>query len=157
MKGEIFNFILHSDIGVGTSVANEYYFVDWNRLPESRYKLTFAFTSSTLTIATTFDAILYISELGCTNNITCMSPSGSMAYNAGFIGILRNYTATTYLETNTMDNPPSFLRSRPRDNQINVRIHQNLSTTGTDYTPLPARYTLILSFEQLDEDDGNKS
>ncbi len=156
MKGEIFNFILHSDIGVGTSVANEYYFVDWNRLPESRYKLTFAFTSSTLTIATAFDAILYISELGCTNNITCMSLSGSMAYNAGFIGILRNYTATTYLETNTMDNPPSFLRSRPRDNQINVRIHQNLSTTGTDYTPLPARYTLILSFEQLDEDDLSK-
>ena len=156
MKGEIYNFILHSDIGVGTSVANEYFFVNWNILPESRYKLTFAFTSSTLTIATAFDAILYISELGCSNNITCMPPSGSMAYNAGFIGIIRNYTATTYLETNTMDNPPSYLRSRPRDNQINVRIHQNLSTTGTDYTPLPARYTLILSFEQLDEDDLSK-
>ena len=155
MKGEIYNYILHSDIGVGTSVANEYFFVDWSRLPESRYKLTFSFTSSTLTIATTFDAILYISELVCSNNITCMPPSGSSAYNAGFIGILRNYTATTYLETNTMDNPPSYLRSRPRDNQINVRIHQNLSTTGTDYTPLPARYTLILSFEQLDDDNGN--
>ena len=155
MKGEIFNFILHSDIGVGTSVANEYFFVVWSWLPESRYKLTFSFTSSTLTIATTFDAILYISELGCSNNITCMPPSGSSAYNAGFIGILRNYTATTYLETNTIDNPPSYLRSRPRDNQINVRIHQNLSTTGTDYTPLPARYTLILSFEQLDDDNGN--
>ena len=156
MKGEIYNFILHSDIGVGTSVANEYFFVNWNILPESRYKLTFAFTSSTLTIATAFDAILYISELGCSNNITCMPPSGSMAYNAGFIGIIRNYTATTYLETNTIDNPPSYLRSRPRDNQINVRIHQNLSTTGTDYTPLPTRYTLILSFEQLDEDDLSK-
>ena len=152
MKGEIYNFILHSDIGVGTSVANEYFFVDWNRLPESRYKLTFSFTSSTLTIATAFDAILYISELGCSNNITCMPPSSSMAYNAGFIGIIRNYTATTYLETNTIDNPPSYLRSRPRDNIINIRIHQNLSTTGTDYTPLPARYTLVLSFEQLDDD-----
>ena len=156
MKGEIYNFILHSDIGVGTSVANEYFFVNWNILPESRYKLTFAFTSSTLAIATAFDAILYISELGCSNNITCMPPSGSTAYNAGFIGIIRNYTATTYLETNTIDNPPSYLRSRPRDNQINVRIHQNLSTTGTDYTPLQARYTLILSFEQLDEDDLSK-
>ena len=152
MKGEIFNFILHSDIGVGTSVAIEYYFVDWSVLPESRYKLTFAFTSSTLTTATTFDAILYISELGCSNNITCMPPSGSMAYNAGFIGIIRNYSATAYLETNTRDNPPSYLRARPRDNQINVRIHQNFSTTNTDYTPLPVRYTLILSFEQLDDD-----
>ena len=26
MKGEIYNFILHSNIGVGTSVANEFYF-----------------------------------------------------------------------------------------------------------------------------------
>ena len=81
-----------------------------------------------------------------------MPPSGSTAYNAGFIGIIRNYTATTYLETNTIDNPPSYLRSRPRDNIINVRIHQNLSTTGTDYTPLPTRYTLVLSLEQLDDD-----
>jgi len=81
-----------------------------------------------------------------------MAPSGSAAQNAGFIGIIRNYTATTYLETNTIDNPPSYLRSRPRDNQINVRIHQNLSNQTTDYTPLPTRYTLVLSLEQLDDD-----
>jgi len=152
MKGEIFNFILHSDIGGGTSVANETFFIDWNILPESRYKLTFSFTSSTLTIATTFDAILYIPELGCRNNITCMPATGSMAYNAGYIGILRNYSATTYLETNLTDNPPSYLRSRPSDKIINVKIIQNLSTTETAYTPLPARYTLILSFKQLDDD-----
>jgi hypothetical protein len=152
MKGEIFNFILHSDIGTSTTVANESFFIDWNILPVSRYKLTFSFTSSTLTIATTFDAILYIPELGCCNNITCMPASGSMAYNAGYIGFLRNYSATTYLETNIMDNPPSYLRSRPSDKIINVKIIQNLSTTETAYTPLPTRYTLILSFEQLDED-----
>jgi hypothetical protein len=152
MKGEIFNFILHSDIGTSTTVASESFFVDWNRLPESRYKLTFSFTSSTLTIATAFDAILYIPQLGCTNNTTCMSSTGSAAYSAGYIGFLRNYSATTYLETNLMDNPPSYLRSRPSDKIITVHIHQNLSTTETSYTPLPARYTLILSFEQLDDD-----
>ncbi len=42
MKGEIYNFILHSDIGTSTTVASESFFVDWNRLPESRYKLTFS-------------------------------------------------------------------------------------------------------------------
>ena len=152
MKGEIYNFILHSDIGRGTTTASKAYFIDWNRLPNSRYKLTFAFTSSTLTIATTFDAMLYISELGCCNNTICMDSAGSSAYNAGFIGIIRNYSVTTYLETNIMDNPPSFLRSRPNSNQITVHIHQNLSTTETAYTPLPTRYTLILSFEQLDDD-----
>jgi hypothetical protein len=153
MKGEIFNFILHSDIGTGTSVASKTFFIDWNRIPNSRYKLTFSFTSSTLTIATAFDAILYINELGCCNNTTCMAQFGSTSLNSGFIGILRNYTATTYLETNTIDNPPSFLRSRPNTNQITVNIRQNLATQITAYTPLPTRYTLILSFEQLDDDD----
>jgi len=153
MKGEIYNFILHSDIGTGTSVASKTYFIDWNRIPNSRYKLTFSFTSSTLTIATAFDAILYINELGCCNNTTCMAQFGSTSLNSGFIGILRNYTATTYLETNTIDNPPSFLRSRPNTNQITVNIRQNLATQITAYTPLPTRYTLILSFEQLDDDE----
>ena len=153
MKGEIYNFVLHSDIGRGTSTASKAFFIDWNRLPNSRYKLTFAFTSSTLTIATTFDAMLYISELGCCNNTICMDSAGSSAYNAGFIGIIRNYSVTTYLETNIMDNPPSFLRSRPSDNLVNVNIRQNLATTETAYTPVPARYTLILSFEQLDDDN----
>ena len=153
MKGEIYNFILHSDIGTGTSVASKTFFIDWNRIPNSRYKLTFSFTSSTLTIATAFDAILYINELGCCNNTSCMAQFGSTSLNSGFIGILRNYTATTYLETNIIDNPPSFLRSRPNTNQITVNIRQNLATQITAYTPLPTRYTLILSFEQLDDDE----
>ena len=64
MKGEIFNFVLFSDIGTGT-VADKIFFIDWNVLPESRYKLTFSFVSSTLTVATTFEAMLFINELGC--------------------------------------------------------------------------------------------
>ncbi len=155
MKGEIYNFILFSDIGTGT-VANKYFFVDWNRLPDSRYKLTFSFTSSTVALATTFEAMLYISELGCCNNTVVFAPSGTSAYNGGFIGLLRDSTNAAYIQTNTIDNPPSFLRNRPTANQINIRIHQNLSTLGTDYTPLPTRYTLILSLEQLDEDNLNK-
>ena len=62
-------------------------------------------------------------------------------------------SVATYLETSIIDNPPSFLRSRPRDNQIIVNIRQNLATQTTAYTPLPTRYTLILSFEQLDDDE----
>ena len=156
MKGEIYNFVLFSDIGTGTSVANKYFFVDWNRLPDSRYKLTFSFTSSTVVLSTTFEAMLYISELGCVNNTIVFDPSGSKAYNQGYIGILRDSTNAAYIQANIIDNPPSYIRNRPCANQINVRIHQNLSTTGTDYTPLPTRYTLILSLEQLDEDNLNK-
>ena len=50
MKGEIYNFVLFSSIGDGT-VANKSFFVDWSILPESRYKLTFSFASSNLTIS----------------------------------------------------------------------------------------------------------
>ena len=150
MKGEIYNFILFSDIGTGT-VASKSYFIDWNRLPQSRYKLTFAFTSSTLTVATTFDGMLYVPELGCVNNTIIYSPSGSTAYYNGCIGLLRNYS-TNYIENNIYDNPPSYLRSKPATNQISVHIHQNTTPVETAYTPLPARYTLILSFEQLDDD-----
>ena len=154
MKGEIYNFILHSDVGTGTSVASKTYFIDWNRIPNSRYKLTFSFTSSTVALSTTFEAMLYISELGCCNNTVVFPPSGSSAYNAGFIGLLRDSTNAAYIQANIIDNPPSFIRNKPTSNQINVRIHQNLSTLGTDYTPLPTRYTLILSFEQLDDDEN---
>ena len=55
--------------------------------------------------------------------------------------LLENYATIAYLETNTMDNPPSYLRSRPSNNQINVNIRQNQATTETAYTPLPAKYT----------------
>ena len=153
MKGEIYNFILHSDIGTGTSVASKTFFIDWSRIPNSRYKLTFSFTSSSVAVPTAFDAMLYISELGCCNNTICMSQFGSTSLNSGFIGIIRNYTVTTYLENGITDNPPSYLRARPRDNQITVNIRQNLAVQTTDYTPLPVRYTLILSFEQLDDDE----
>ena len=78
MKGEIYNFVLFSAIGDGT-VANKSFFVDWSILPESRYKLTFSFVSSTLANATAYEAMLYISELGCSSNIICMGPYGSTA------------------------------------------------------------------------------
>jgi len=156
MKGEIYNFILFSDVGTGTSVATKSFYVNWDRLPDSRYKLTFAFTSSTLTVATTFEAMLYIPELGCVNNTICFSQTGNAAYNAGCLGLLRDSTNAAYIQANIIDNPASFLRNRPSTNQINVKIRENLSTTETDYTPLPTRYTLILSFEQLDEDNLNK-
>jgi len=150
MKGEIYNFVFYSDIGSGT-VASKSYFVDWGRLPNSRYKVTFSFTSSTLVVATTFDGMLFIPELGCSNNTIINSPTGTNAYYNGFIGLLRNYS-TNYIENGILDNPPSFLRSKPTSNQIYIHIHQNTTPIETAYTPLPARYTLVLSLEQLDDD-----
>jgi hypothetical protein len=150
MKGEIYNFVLFSDIGTG-SVADKSFFVDWNRLPESRYKLSFAFVSSTLTVSTTYEAMLYVNEIGCTNNIMCMGPYGSTAYNAGFIGILRDNVNQSYLGSSISDNPPSYLKCKPSNNQIHVHIHRNNASTTTSYSPLPEKYTLVLSFEQLDD------
>ncbi len=96
MKGEIYNFVLFSTIGDGT-VANKSFFIDWSILPESRYKLTFSFASSTLANSTTYEAMLFINEMGCSNNVVCMGPYGSTANNAGFIGIIRDNINMGYL------------------------------------------------------------
>ena len=149
MKGEIYNFVLFSEIGSGT-VADKSFFVNWSILPESQYKLTFSFASSNLANSTTYEAMLFINEMGCCNNIVCMGPYGSTANNAGFIGIIRDNINMGFLSTNLTDNPPSYLRGRPTANQITVKIHCNNALIETDYTPLPDKYTLILSLEQLD-------
>ena len=150
MKGEIYNFVLFSAIGDGT-VANKSFFVDWSILPESRYKLTFSFASSTLVNSTAYEAMLFINEIGCSNNVLCMGPFSSTANNAGFIGIIRDNINMGYLSTNITDNPPSYLRGRPTANQITVRIHRNNALIETDYSPLPDKYTLTLSLEQLED------
>ena len=149
MKGEIYNFVLFSEIGSGT-VADKSFFVNWSILPESQYKLTFSFASSNLANSTTYEAMLFINEIGCCNNFVCMGPYGSTAKNAGFIGIIWDNINMGFLSTNLTDNPPSYLRGRPTANQITVRIHRNNAVIETDYTPLPDKYTLILSLEQLD-------
>ena len=79
-----------------------------------------------------------------------MGPYGSTAKNAGFIGIIRDNINMGYLSMNLTDNPPSYLRGRPTANQITVRIQRNNAIIETDYDPLPNKYTLILSLEQLD-------
>ena len=142
MKGEIYNFVLFSSIGDGT-VANKSFFVDWSILPESRYKLTFSFASSTLSNSTSYEAMLFINEIGCSNNIVCMGPYGSTAKNAGFIGIIRDNINMGFLSTNLTDNPPSYLRGRPTANQITVKINRNYTDVDLEYDPLPDKYTLI--------------
>ena len=61
-----------------------------------------------------------------------MAQYESTSVNSGYIGIIRNYAAIAYLETNTMDNSPSYLRSRPSSNQVNVKIIQNIITFYSD-------------------------
>ena len=79
-----------------------------------------------------------------------MGPYGSTAKNAGFIGILRDNSNMGFLSTNLTDNPPSYLRGRPTANQITVKINRNYTDVDIEYDPLPNKYTLILSLEQLD-------
>jgi hypothetical protein len=110
-----------------------------------------SFVSSTLAVAPTFEAMLFINEIGCSNNIVCNGPFAFQGYSGGYIGILRDNVNELFLGSSITDNPPSFLRARPTANQINVKIHRNNASLGTDYAPLPAKYTLVLSFEQLND------
>jgi hypothetical protein len=154
MKGEIYNYILYSKIGTG-STSNKSFFVDWGRMPESRYKMTFTCSCQSFTIDdTTEQPSVFINELGISNNILCPSPTSSGGLNSGFIGTLStviNDSGTDNQQLTTIHaNPPSFLRSKPREYTITVRIHKNTAVLNANYEVMD-NYTMILSFEQLDD------
>lgn len=154
MKGEIYNYILYSTIGTGAT-NNKSYFVDWGKMPESRYKMTFTCTCQSLSIVDANDQpSIFINELGISNNVLCPPPTSSGGLNSGFIGTLSTVINDSGTETQQLTtinaNPPSFLRSKPRENIITVRIHKNTAAITANYDNMH-NYTLILSFEQLDE------
>jgi hypothetical protein len=151
MKGEIYNYVLYSKIGTGTT-SNKSYFINWGNMPDSRYKLTFTCACQELTISNTSQQpSVFINELGVSNNILCAPPTSSGSYNSGFIGTLSTLIHNGDQQLTTINaNPPSFLRSKPRENIITVRIRENTETINTDYDVMD-NYTMILSFEQLDD------
>ena len=158
-KKRIYNFCLNSNFGGNTPVTSSTFNVDWAVLPEGEYKVSFTFTSAIAgtDIGNTTNAVLYL-DLGqsSTSIIEASAALNGNVYRGGFLGCLRptSYTTGTtaatdfitflYADTNT--NPPVYILSRPRNNQVSVDIHTGSTTTTTNYSPIGA-YVLTLSFE----------
>ena len=132
---------------------------DWSVLPEGEYKVSFTFTSAIAgtDIGNTTNEVVYL-DLGqaSTSIIESSLALSANTYRGGFLGCLRptSYTTgttsatdfITFLYANTNTNPPVYLLSRPRNNNISVDIHTSATSTTTNYSPIGA-YVLTLSFE----------
>lgn len=158
-KKRIYNFCLNSNFGGRSPETSSSFFVDWSVLPEGEYKVSFTFTSeATVTDLTAVtNAVIYL-DLGQAST-SIIEPSPALAantYRGGFLGCLRpmgfttggvsvsDYVTFLYADINT--NPPVYILSRPRNNNVSVDIHTASVSTTANYTPIGS-YVLTLSFE----------
>ena len=159
MKKRIYNFCLNSNFGGRTPATSSSFFIDWSVMPEGEYKVSFTFTSTiALTdLGNSTNAVVYL-DLGqaSTSIIESSAALSTNTYRGGFLGCLRQNsfavgTTTvvdyiTFLYADTTTNPPVYLFTRPRNNNVSVDIHTSSTTTTTNYSPIGA-YVLTLSFE----------
>ena len=150
-KKRIYNFCLNSNFGGATPATSSTFFVDWSIMPEGEYKVSFTFTSSIAgtDLGNANNAVIYL-DLGqaSTSIIESSAANTSNVYRGGFLGCLRptgyqvgtttptDYLTFLYADTNT--NPPVYILSRPRNNNISVDIHTSSTTTNTNYSPIGA-------------------
>jgi len=158
-KGRTYNFCLNSNFGGATPATSSTFFVDWSVLPEGEYKVSFTFTSSIASsdLGNTTNAVIYL-DLGqaSTSIIEASAANAINTYRGGFLGCLRQTsyatgTSTptdyiTFLYADTVTNPPVYIFTRPRNNNVSVDIHTSSTTTSTNFSPIGA-YVLTLSFE----------
>jgi hypothetical protein len=159
-KKRIYNFCLNSNFGGRTPATSSSYYVNWSILPEGEYKVSFTFTSTATPtdLMNDTNAVLYL-DLGqaSTSIIESSVALSANAYRGGFLGCLRvssygigdtgslvYYLTSLNADTNT--NPPVYILSRPRNNQVSVDIHTSSTSTTTNYSPI-GDYVLTLSFE----------
>ena len=162
--GKIYTFAFYSSIGTnvggGAATTREAYYVDWGRIPDKKYKVSFTFSSSNVTQE--FDPALNTNKMPMVfidlgqDSIVCSGANTTANYRAGFLGYLRTtgIAQITTLFASTVDNPPVSLQSRPFNNNVEIHIHNNgadpddyYATTGNTG---PVNYTLILSLEEQD-------
>ena len=154
-KGRTYNFCLNSNFGGATPATSSTFFVDWSVLPEGEYKVSFTFTSAiTATdLGSTVNAVIYL-DLGqaSTSIIESSTALSSNTYRGGFLGCLRQTSYAnaadfvTYFYADTNTNPPVYIFTRPRNNNVSVDIHTSSTSTTTNFSPIGA-YVLTLSFE----------
>jgi hypothetical protein len=80
-----------------------------------------------------------------------MAQNGSnINYRGGFLGSLFYYGSGVNLQLSCdlSTNPPTYINSRPMNNNFMVEIHRNVAPFSLDFTQPPVGYTLVLSFEE---------
>ena len=150
--GKIYNIILESSVGTGATSRNKSYYIDWGRLPDGPYKITFAFTTTESAQLNTQVANIFVDLGQGMNNIIAQNSSGSSTFRSDYLGFLL-VTGTgnaQILFCDTVTNPPLYINQKPNNNNMVVEIQSNTSPFDADFTSEVGTYTLILSFEKQD-------
>ena len=151
--GKIYNFILESTVGNGAANYAKTYFIDWGRLPQAKYKVSFAFTSAVVNPASATIATIFVDLGQGSNTFIAQNPSATSSYRHNYLGFLlaTGYGAWNYFWCDTKTNPPVYIDQIPTNNCVFVEIHKNTAPFEANYdAPDVGQYTLILSFEILD-------
>ena len=94
------------------------------------------------------------SRLGNAETCRINTFASSYTINTNTFGVLMPHTlsATTFLKGEAQSNNKVFIKSRPNNNLLTVRLFTSLGTFWTDNVAvIPTSYVLILSFEEVDE------
>ena len=148
MVKKIYNVVLQSAIGDGTTTSNETFFYDWTQIPDVPYIVTFSFMSGFIALVSVGQvASLYVDLSQSYNQLAMSQSSAQSVYRGQFLGnlIYGVVTANNYLYAENNTNPPTYLNGRPQSNNFTVEIR---SAPTTDYGPPSAVYCLVLSFQE---------
>jgi hypothetical protein len=150
--GRKWNFVLNSAVGQegATAGIDESFFIDWSRIPDKPYNLTFAFACAGSTITITSLVNIFV-DLGQQSQMAVSSADSGVCGRVGYLGKL-NYSSggvNQNLRAAVTDNPPLYLESRPVNNIVKVELFRN-DGTGNFYSPLVVNYTLQLCLEEID-------
>ena len=89
MTKRIYNVILQSAIGDGTTTSNETFFYDWTQIPDVPYYVSFTFASAVVALTSTGQvASLYVDLSQSNNQLATSQLTGPVAYKGQFLGNL---------------------------------------------------------------------
>ena len=150
IMGKTWVFVFNSDIGAGNSLSEQFY-VDWSRIPDKRYKVTFTFMSSAFAVTNTNLVNIFI-DLSSSSTIIAQNLNVLTSNRVGYLGTLwwSGSGANNYLRAQTVDNVPIWLDSRPTNTNVKIEMKDNGATQTNPYDTVIGPYTLTLCLEEQD-------
>jgi hypothetical protein len=170
-KCKIVNVVLNSNNKASGTNNQATYYMDWSSIlkDNTQYYLHFTYMGCANTITGTKLALVY-ADFQTSNKLNSATQNG--ASSTQFLGCLKSIVLvggtsnTGYLQAEDNTIVPTFLESRPTNNQFTITVLDNASPPALylDNTPVavgpPAtqpvpngNYVRVLSFREVTEDD----
>lgn len=163
--GRIYTFVFISDIPsmVDNLTSQEKFFVDWSRMPDCNYRVSFIFTSATpaAPLDNNDPANVFV-DLGQGATTTIVSGMNPQVFGSSFLGVVVPKTLilgsaaipvySAYLSADNTTNNPIYLLGRPRNNNVQVQILELITSADPDgsyYAPFTGAYTMTINFEEV--------